>query len=262
VQEAVSQILTERAREADSMSRMLGVSIAAHVVLGAVIVFMPSGWLSPVREAEPNALMISLGGVEGPDTGGMTPLSGRTAQAIREPDARPAPVTPPAADLSKMTLPTNVKPTPPAPPKPVAKPVERSTSRTPTTGPEVKTGASKVETGAPPVPFGGLSTMGGGGFGGARTDYADFCCPEYLRTMTERIRSNWQRQQGAGGTTHMKFVIQRDGTITGIEVEKSSGQALLDQASRRALTTTTLPALPREFTERQLTVYLAFEYQR
>jgi TonB family protein len=60
----------------------------------------------------------------------------------------------------------------------------------------------------------------------------------------------------------MRFVVQRDGTITGIEVEKSSGQALLDQASRRALTLTQLPPLPREFPGKQLTVYLPFEYQR
>jgi TonB family protein len=264
MQEAVSQVLTDRARETDTISRMLMVSVAAHLVLGAVVVYLPSGLFSTAREAEPNALMISLGGVEGPDTGGMTPLSGRTAQAVREPDARPVPEPPPAADLSKMALPATVKPTPPKPPppKPVAKPAERSTSRTPTTGKEVATGSSKVDTGARPVPFGGLSTQGGGGFGGARTDYADFCCPEYLRTMTDLIRRNWQRQQGAAGATHMKFVIRRDGSIDGIEVEKSSGQALLDQAARRALTLTTLPPLPREFKERQLTVYLAFEYER
>jgi periplasmic protein TonB len=264
VQEAVSDILHERARETESIGRMLGVSVAAHVVLMAVIVFMPSDWLTPARPAEVDALMISLGGVEGPDTGGMTPLSGRTAQTLREPDAPRRPEPPPVADTSAMTLPTNVKPAPPKPPppKPVAKPAERSTSKTPTTGERVATGSSKVDTGAPPVRFGGLSTQGGGGFGGARTDYANFCCPEYLRTMTDLIRRNWQRQQGASGTTYMKFVVQRDGTITGIEVEKSSGQALLDQAARRALTLSTLPPLPREFTERQLTVYLAFEYTR
>jgi TonB family protein len=264
VQEAVSDILHERARETESIGRMLGVSIAAHVVMMAVIVFMPSEWLTPARSAEENALMISLGGVDGPDTGGLNPLSGRTAQAVREPDAPRRPEPLPMADTSAMTLPTNVKPTPPKPPppKPVAKPAERSTSKTPATGTRVATGSAKVDTGAPPRPFGGLATQAGGGFGGARTDYANFCCPEYLRTMTDLIRRNWQRNQGAVGSTHMKFVVQRDGTITGIEVEKSSGQALLDQAARRALTLTKLPPLPREFTGRQLTVYLEFEFER
>jgi periplasmic protein TonB len=264
VQEAVSDILQERARETESIGRMVGVSLAAHVVLMALIVFLPSGWLAPARPAEENALMISLGGVEGPNVQGMTQISGRTAQAVREPDAPARPEPPPAADTSKMIAPTNVKPVPPKPPpsKPVTKPAERSTSKTPTTGKEVATGASKVDTGARPVPFGGLASQAGGGFGGARTDYANFCCPEYLNTMVDRIRGNWQRQQGATGVAHMRFVVQRDGSITGIEVEKSSGQALLDQASTRALTLTRLPPLPREFTGKQLTVYLPFEYQR
>jgi TonB family protein len=264
MQEAVSDILHERARETESIGRMLGVSMAAHVVLMALIVFLPSGWLMPAAPAEENALMISLGGVEGPDTGGMNPLSGRTAQAVREPDAPRRPEPAPVADASKMAIPTNVTPAPPKPPppKPAAKPAERSTSKTPTTGDRVATGSSKVDTGAPPIPFGGLASQAGGGFGGVRTDYANFCCPEYLRTMTDLIRRNWQRNQGAVGSTHMKFVVQRDGTITGIEVEKSSGQALLDQAARRALTLTRLPPLPREFTERQLTVYLEFGFER
>lgn len=264
MQEAVSQILIDRSRETDSMSRMLVVSVAAHVVLMALVVFLPADWFSTSRIVDENALMIELGGVEGPDTGGMTPLSGRTTQAVREPDAPARLEPPPVADTSTMAIPTNVKPAPPKPlpPKPVEKPAARSTSKTPTTGAEVKTGSSKVDTGAPPVPFGGLASSGGGGFGGARTDYANFCCPEYLTTMTDLIRRNWQRNQGAAGTVHMKFVIQRNGTITGVEVEKSSGQALLDQAARRALTLTTLPGLPREFTGRQLTVYLEFEFQR
>lgn len=264
MQEAVSDILQERARETESIGRMLWVSIAAHVVLMAIVVLLPSGWLTPERPAEENALMISLGGVEGPDVQGMTQISGRTAQAVREPEAPTRPEPAPMADASKMTIPSNVKPVPPKPPppKPVTKPAERSTSKTPTTGKEVATGSSKVDTGARPVPFGGLGSQSGGGFGGARTDYANFCCPEYLRTMTDLIRQNWQRNQGAAGSTHMKFVVQRDGTITGIEVEKSSGQALLDQAARRALTVTKLPPLPREFTDRQLTVYLEFAFSR
>lgn len=262
MQEAVSQILDERARDIDSMSRMLGVSIAAHIVLLALVIFLPAGWFSSSRSIDENALMIELGGVEGPETGGMTPVSGRTAQVQREPDAPPRPEPPPVADTSKMTLPTNVKPTPPkAPPKPVAKPAPQSTSKTPTTGAKPQTGSSKVDTGAPPVPFGGLAS-GGGGFGGVKTDFANFCCPSYLTTMLDLIRRNWQRQQGAVGTVSMKYTIQRDGTITNVEVEKSSGQALLDQAARRALLLTKLPPLPQEFPDRQLTVYLEFEFQR
>ena len=260
--EAVSQVLVDRAREAEGIGRMVGVSFVAHVAIAAAVVLLPGGWLVPESGNATAPLMISLGGVEGPDTGGLTQLSGRTAQALREPTAKPMPEPPPMAKAPEMVVPSIAKPTPPRPPaKPVEKPAPRSASRTPTTGAEVKTGAAKVDTGAPPTPWGGLSSGGGGG-GDMRTDYANFCCPEYLRTMREIIRRNWRRDQGAAGTTHMKFTVDRQGRITSIEVEKSSGQSLLDLASQRALTISQLPPLPREFTPPTLTVYLAFEYQR
>ena len=111
------------------------------------------------------------------------------------------------------------------------------------------------------VPFGGLST-GGGGTGGATVDVQNFCCPGYLQTMIQMIRQNWQRNQGVAGKVTMKFVIQRDGRITDVEVEETGGQ-FLDMASRRALVTTRqIPPLPREFPETTLTVHLVFEYLR
>lgn len=262
MQEAVSQVLIDRSRDADGISRMIGVSVLAHAALMALVVLLPSGWLSPAADPETRSMVISLGGAEGPETGGMTPISGRTAQVEREPEAKPAPEAPVAKPPEMVAPSPTTKPAPRTPPKPVEKPVDKSASRKPTSGAEVAEGAARVDTGARPVPFSGLSTNAGGGAGGARTDYANFCCPEYLRTMTDMIRRNWQRQQGAAGTTHMKFTVERDGTITAIEVEKSSGQALLDLASQRALTVTKLPPLPREFPERVLTVYLSFQYQR
>ena len=52
--------------------------------------------------------------------------------------------------------------------------------------------------------------------------------------------------------------------LTQVELEKPSGQALLDLEARRAvLKTMQLPPLPREFTGRaHLTVHLTFDFQR
>ena len=262
MQEAVSQILIDRAREADGLSRMIGVSLLGHAALLAVVILLPSGWLNTSNIDEVTPMMITLGGAPGPDAGGLNPISGRSVQAVAEPTAKPRVDTPPAPKPPEMVAPSpTAKPAARTPPKPVEKPADRSSARTPATGAAIKEGSSRVDTGAAPIPFGGLSTGGGGG-DGARTDYANFCCPEYLRLMTDQIKRNWQRNQGAAGTVEMKFVVQRDGTITGVEVEKSSGQALLDQASQRALLVTRLPPLPREFPDRMLTVYLVFEYQR
>lgn len=263
MQEAVSDILVERARDGERISPMVAVSVGAHAVLLALMVFMPTGWMSPEADPDVAPMVISLGGSPGPDAGGRQQESGRTVQEAAPPDARPRDTPPPVAKTPEMVAPSPLaKPAPKTPPKPVDKPADRSTSRTPTTGAEVKTGAAKVNTGAPPRPWQGLSTGGGAGES-ATTDYANFCCPAYLNMLTERIKSNWNRNQGAAGTVRMKFVILRDGMVTGANIEQSSGQALLDQASMRAIVTTgKLAPLPREFTENTLTVFLEFEYKR
>ncbi len=64
-----------------------------------------------------------------------------------------------------------------------------------------------AETGARGQGF-GLSTGGGAG-SGSRLDVADFCCPDYLVLMIERIRSNWNARAEAVGETMIKFTIQR-----------------------------------------------------
>jgi protein TonB len=164
-----------------------------------------------------------------------------------------------------MVLPDpKLKPAARTPPKNVAKPADKSTSSKVTTGPEVKSGSARVDTGGAAIPFGGLSTGGGAQGGGAAfTDYANFCCPGYLTEMTDLIKRNWNQNQGAAGLVQVKFTIRRDGTLGDVAVEKPSGAALLDLESMRAVQKTQrLPPLPREFTPPTLTVHLIFEYTR
>jgi TonB family protein len=60
----------------------------------------------------------------------------------------------------------------------------------------------------------------------------------------------------------VKFAIQRDGTISGYEVETSSGSPVLDLASLRAVVQRrTLPPLPAQYADPTLTVHLIFEYR-
>src|SRR3954470_18069059 len=221
---------------------------------------MPAGWRS--RAPEEHATMtISLGGTDGPNTSGMTSIAGRAVQEIAKPNAPKAADIPPAAKPPGMVEPDRpVKPTPPT--RPVAKPAEASKSRPPTTGTEIKTGGARVNTGGAAIPFGGLA-QGGGGAGGVQLDVKNFCCPEYLTQMVQRIRQNWNANQGAGGQPVIKFTIRRDGMLTNVEVEKSSGQDLLDLEARRAVAKTMqLPPLPREFPETSLTIHLTFDFQR
>jgi TonB family protein len=262
MQEAVSDILIDRARDADGISKMVVLSLLAHAVCIAALVALPEEWRRPAPKAESTSLMITLGGAPGPNAGGMTTIADRATQAVAEPAARPRVEPPPAAKAPEMVVPDpRAKVTPKTTAK-IAKPADKSTSRKPTTGTEIKAGSSNVKTGGAAVPFGGLST-GGGGTGGATVDVANFCCPDYLIQMTQLIQRNWNGTQGATGLVQMKFTIRRDGTIMNVQVEKPSNIAMLDLESQRALLNTRqLPPLPREFTEPTLTVHLIFEYQR
>lgn len=262
MREAVSDILAERSQVTDGMSRMVLLSLAAHVLLVALLVFAPGFWASDLDRKE-TPMMISLGGAEGPDAGGMTTISARPVQRVAEAGEKLERPTPPATKPPEMVAPApTAKPAPKTPPKPVEKPKETASSRNkPTAGSEIRSGSSRVETGGAQIPFGGLTT-GGGGTGGARVDVANFCCPSYLNQVVSTIKRNWSDRQSVAGSNTLKFVVQRDGTITNIEVEQSAGP-LLDIASERALRTTKkVQPLPAEFTPNTLTIYLVFEYSR
>jgi TonB family protein len=258
MQEAVSGVLIDRRRDVDGLSRMITISLVAHVVCVTALLLVPSDWLTSRPESTERAITISLGGVPGPDTKGMTSISNRPVQAEAPPDAKPV-VTPPAAETPKMVAPApDVKP---KPTRPVDKPVEKSATRKPSTGAEVRSGAARVETGGAQVAFGGLA-MGGGGTGGVRIE-GDFCCPEYIETMKTMIYKNWDQRMGAIGTVEVKFTIRRDGMLTNVGIEKTSNNPLLDLESRRAvLSTQRVPPLPDRYTNPALTIYLTFEYKR
>lgn len=258
--DAVTEILSDRARQASGLERMLGASTLGHVALVALVVFGPGSWFGArsVKEDE-NVMTISLGGAPGPRDGGFTPMGGRPIQeAITETKPVVEPVRPPAARTPEMVEPTKTAP----------KKVETRTrddakdprGRTPTKGQEVQKGTAVADTGGKGQGF-GLSPGGGGT--GSYLDTANFCCPEYISLMLELIRRNWDHNQGASGTALVKYTIQRDGTLTAVQVEKSSGfQALDYMASRSLVLTRKLPPLPAAFTESSLTVHLVFEYQR
>ncbi len=258
----VSDILRSRMREPGGLRKTAVISLAAHAAVIAAILIIPS--VMPRAAERPRVVMnISLGGAPGPQTGGMQMIGGRPIQAAQ-------PSTDP--QIAKNTLPS-LAPTPPkmalpdpkqkprTPPKPTVSskdPKGTAVGR----GFETQQGTAKVETGARGQGF-GLSSGGAGGDGGVKLDVANFCCPEYIVDMRDRIIKNWNQKQGAAGFVTMKYTIHRNGSITNIEVEVSSGNAILDLAAQRALINTkTLAPLPAGFPGQQLPVHLIFEYFR
>jgi TonB family protein len=211
-------------------------------------------------------MTISLGGAPGPRAGGMT-MMGRPIQAtVPLAEARrPEPLRPPAAKPPAMVLPDPKARTSRTPPKP-AVPSDGTVARA---VPAAGSGATRPGASAQAVPdpnrgmgFGGLSTGGGGGAGGY-LDVKNFCCPDYLVTLLQIIQKNWSARQEVGGESLVRFRIQRDGRITDIELERSSGYAALDLTAQRALfLTQRVPPLPSAFPDDHLTVHLRFEYLR
>jgi TonB family protein len=260
--DAVTQILIDRSRETDTISRMVVLSLVAHAVLIAVVAFMPAGWGTATKDDKTATMVISLGGAPGPRQG-QTPISAKPVQEAAPNAPKPNAQAPPALAKPEMVEPLKTaKPLPKSVAKIEPKKIEPQLHGSkPTTGAEVKQGAARVETGGQTTPFGGLAT-GGGGAGAAYTDYANFCCPEYLQTMVQVVQRNWQQNQGVDGTVIVKFTIQKSGALTNVEVEKQSVPFLNLAAQRAVVQTGQLPPLPAAFTGDQLTVHLVFQFKR
>lgn len=260
----VTDVLRDRMAEPAGLQRMAVVSLAVHVCVAAAIIMAPSQWMSHTVEAPREVMSISLGGGNGPSNGGMTAMGGRPVQVETPPDdvKRPEAVRPPAAKAPEMTVPKDSKPQTKAAASPtVTQAPDEARGRTPTKGAKAEAGSAVAVTGAKGQGF-GLSTGGGPG-AGATLDVADFCCPDYLVLMTERVKAAWNQNQGVRGRTIVKFTIMRDGTLADYSVESSSGQQALDLAALRAIVVTRqIPPLPAQFPNPTLTVHLNFEYQR
>ncbi len=257
----VGDVLRDRMAEPQGLQRMATVSLLAHIGLIALVLFAPAHLLTRPAETPKNVMTISLGGTPGPRTGGMTTIGGRPVQEQTPPDAtkKPEPMRPPAARQPEMTVPTE-KPSK-TPPAKARQAPEEARGRTPTRGAQTSAGTAVADTGARGQGF-GLST-GGGGTGGVQLDVGNFCCPDYVVQMTDRIRANWNQSQGTAGTVVIKFTIQRNGTLTDIEVEKPTGYPALDLSAQRAVyVTRQLPPLPAQFPNATLTVHLTFKYER
>jgi protein TonB len=250
--ENVTDIVVARSRETESLKTMLAWSIAGHIALGAVTLL----WSGPGAEPQREVMVISLGGAEGPKTGGINQVGGESVQAPAPPQVKPV-EAPPAPKTPEMTLPDPRPRTRPQP-KPKEAPPD-ATGRTVSTGEAPREGTTRVRgTG-----FGtGLSSAGGSGAGPVTLDVTDFCCYEYIEQMVVLVRQVWDQKQGIVGSTTMQYTILRTGAIQSPQVEKSSGFVALDNAAKRALQIARLPPLPQAFPNPTLTVHLRFDYQR
>jgi TonB family protein len=213
-----------------------------------------------------DVMTISLGGAPGPNAGGMTMMGSPPAApepvTPRVESKPPVPIVPPAARVPAMTLPSPTRAVkPPARPAAEVSPEQAARAGRPAQGADAAS-ASQNANANRGMGFGGLSTGGGVG-SGSYLDVANFCCPDYLVTMLQLVQGNWSARQAVGGEALVVFRIQRDGRLTDIELERSSGFPALDLTAQRSLfLTQRVPPLPQAFPDDHLTVHLRFEYRR
>lgn len=104
-----------------------------------------------------------------------------------------------------------------------------------------------------------------GGDKEVKVDTQDFPFSYYLNLLRYRVRENWYppyQETGEEGKINavVGFRVERNGRITQINVETSSGKFLFDQAAVRAVSTAgPLPPLPDEYLKEALTVHIEFE---
>src|SRR5262245_6687594 len=184
-----------------------------------------------------------------------------------EPAAPPPPPekAEPIPDMSAKTKVTKAPPKP-APPAPPAPPKKATKAEPPDTTPSnaVPYGAG----GKPALGYGQFSTQGGElgfGFGdGAFGDKYSW----YVQAMVRKISQNWLKGLVDSSVTRapkvfMTFDIQRDGSITNVEMKQSSGIPTLDRSAQRALLATNrLDPLPKEYVGSTVKVTFYFEYMK
>ncbi|HSP14161.1 MAG TPA: energy transducer TonB [Thermoanaerobaculia bacterium] len=175
----------------------------------------------------------------------------------------PAPVVAPPAE-PKPAAPPRIEPPKPEPVKPAEtkKAPEKNTVPLSPFGKSSKKGS---ENPAPPPrpttndqrPAGATATAPGVS---AAFEGGDFPYTIYIDRMRTLIGTHWFRPQiGAGATTVVYFVIERDGTIRDAKTEVPSGNDAVDRAALRAiLEANPLPPLPFGYAGTYLGVHLTF----
>jgi periplasmic protein TonB len=269
-------------------------SLLLHLFLVLPFVVLP-GLFQPapyVKRGEP--LLVDIA-PERPEE--QAPL-GNPSRPVAPPESvvRPAPPAPrvaPAPPPRVAPAPRPAPAAPPAPPRPIAKaePAPEPMVKTPEPSPPApETSPSETAQSAPsPSPPnqpqvaatrppsiwrqpGGGGGLQGGGRGGVDGDPIPLDTPEpkyqdYFNKVRERIKSKWVYPRPAGergieGELLIEFHIAKDGRLEYIELRRSSGTAILDDAALTAVKLAQpFPPVPDDIAKRTLAINGQFRYQ-
>ncbi|MBI2840349.1 MAG: TonB family protein [Acidobacteria bacterium] len=239
-------------RHPDNFRNMCVLSVMVHAALIVAAITLP-GAIRP--KATP--IIVTLAELPG---GGVKSAQRAAPPSVRPPDAPKAePEAPPEPVKPKLTYAEK--------PKPAKKPVQSAQGAVPTARPAARPAAqpaakleSKFEGGEFSTGV-GMDRSGGGGLEGFPFAY-------YLLRIRDKISSNWFQSIVVGDVSGQYqvtvfFRIQRDGRVTDVQVEESSGISSLDMSAQRAVyASTPMPPLPQAYGEDTLNVHFEFHYER
>ena len=249
--DAVGEILAGTGTRAPEWKAGLAGTLLLHAGVAAAFL-IASRLPASHRFISPQAVSVRL-----------VPLSsvrGSRADTPEAPVSRPViekPAETPAPSPKAMPLPEKTKPKKEPPP-----PVHPSR-----TSPQAK---SKVSGGAVDLPRPGETEGSPSGVEGAGStfgtslsafDSADFNYSYYVTQMLASIGANWFKPTDQSVAPPVIFFrIARDGSITDVRIERTSGLPFVDRAAQRAvMASSPLPPLPADFHESSLGVHLKFQ---
>ena len=239
----VSRILTERERSRPRLFPYAMIAVMLHGGLAGTIFLVSRN--AAARPAQLPAVSVRI--VQPEPTRQRRRSAAPAAQPTRAPQKKtPVPKPEPTAAKPVATQPPAVEPaTRPASENAMAAPDQRATPRpTPV-----------------PAPGGGSGlSIGGGDSEQIPGIPSDFHFAYYVQRMLALIEARWYKPAAPADTkARVRFTINRDGRLSRIELESSSGHPSFDRAALRALyATNPLPPLPPAYSKQSLTVHLTF----
>ncbi len=252
-------------------------SLLTHAMLGVAIFFAATQW----SKREPKIYVVNLvpavAAVGTPQ--GRPSLPARTEELPPRPAPkaselperpRPAPADPPelparAPSLPDRALPDRALPERTLPPRAAGTPRPSEKEL-----PQVATPPAPSPAVAPPspvtanVPQASLGQRTGSpqGAGSVTVSASDFPFAWYIRAVQQKVTERWDPRAQPGRQPVLVFDIGRDGRITGLAVEKTSGNGHYDQQALRAISEALpFPPLPAEYPDKTLKVHFEFFFQ-
>jgi protein TonB len=267
--------MTALGRDLPAFKMAVIFSVTAHVALFLLILFSPRLPATSSKEMIHYVNVINLAGGGGEPGGGgeklaETPLPKR--QTMRD-----------LTTASKLEQePTSSLRHPVAKPKREAKPKPEKTA---SIQKEQKAAEAAEATAAEAGTGSGAGTgegsgsgirIGGGGAGtepglssafSSQIGLSNFPFTYYLQVIIDKVSSNWFTSlidAGISGKFHatVYFKIHRDGQISDVKIQESSGIESLDMSALRAVQSSSFPPLPRDYEGEFLAIYLIFEHSK